>query len=504
MLMNRLFQGIGGFQNALTVGPTPASQGMGQGLGGMPSQGMGQGLGGMPGQSQPLQQYGQYLEKTYDNFDGKRNAFLSNVREQEQNTFGQSQSPQNQFTGLESQQPYNRDQFNANNIGQLGDSQPLEAFKSFFNQGGEVPRQTEIMGQPHRLAYVNPQEEQMMLDAGGAGTPGPGGIPAYWLLTEPSTWGDGAGYEGMGNFNASDNDSNPTANDDDNNTQTMTIGEYTDSLYAPGSNSNQTSNDNVGFIDSIAMGTGFKDKSPAYYSATANSIASSQGQEAAQNYLNNNVENGNILANNLGMFSESASQVPFNPPFSSNDDNNNVVDSVNETVDDGTVGDGTVGDGVEEEIQYTQMKPFYGGYQPSTRAETLIPSQRRTSMSPDPRLDPIYPQQPPPDYFIDDGPEFGKTFPPGYDGSPVPFETLNPLTGQPQTAPINNGGQFSSLAELDAFQQQYPSANLMTEYQRLRALEGGIPAVAQLPPRGVASMFGNEQAPQYMYQGIMG
>jgi hypothetical protein len=69
---------------------------------------------------------------------------------------------------------------------------------------------------------------------------------------------------------------------------------------------------------------------------------------------------------------------------------------------------------------------------------------------------------------------------------------------------IPQQSQFNTLAELDAYQQQNPSLNLMGEYQRLRALSGGIPAVAQLPDRGVASIFGNEQAPQYMYQGIMG
>ena len=57
-----------------------------------PMQGMGQG--------QPLQQYGQYLDNTYDNFDQKRNEFLSDVREQEMNTFDQSQQPQkNKFSG---------------------------------------------------------------------------------------------------------------------------------------------------------------------------------------------------------------------------------------------------------------------------------------------------------------------------------------------------------------------------------------------------------------------
>ena len=425
-----------------------------------------------------------------------------------------------------------------------------------YNQGGIasfVPKQTQIMGQPHRLAYVNPQEEQMMLNAGGAGLPGPGGIPAYWLLTEPSTWyggsnyEPGAGFEGVGNFNASDNNDPPTVNDD---------------------NDDDDDDDRVGFVDSIAMGIGLKDKTPAYYNTTAQTIAANQGQTAAQNYLKGLADDGKISSGDLGVFSDAASQVSFNPILQSNDDNNNnVVDSVNEeTEDDGTEDEETV-DG-EEEIQYTQMKPFYGGYQPSTIASTLVPSQLTRPTGPNPRLDPIYPQLPPPDfdYNIGDGPidngrkestpinnfDFGAPanlgdthydpeldttytyqekpdgqggFYSGWDitqGTGPQFELYggggsqglgtnfasgmtetNPLTGLPSQG-LPSQGQFSSLAELDAFQQQNPSANLMTEYQRLGALSGGIPAVAQLPNRGISSIFGNEQAPQSMYQGIMG
>ena len=52
-----------------------------------------------------------------------------------------------------------------------------------FANGGlmssTVPRETNIVGTPHRLAYVNPQEEEMMKKMGGSGLPGPGGIPSY-------------------------------------------------------------------------------------------------------------------------------------------------------------------------------------------------------------------------------------------------------------------------------------------------------------------------------------
>ena len=57
-------------------------------------------------------------------------------------------------------------------------------------QGGAVPNQATIGGQPHRLAYVNPQEEALMKAAGGAGIPSYGGIPAYTTFGPGSTVGE--------------------------------------------------------------------------------------------------------------------------------------------------------------------------------------------------------------------------------------------------------------------------------------------------------------------------
>ena len=49
-----------------------------------------------------------------------------------------------------------------------------------YAEGGEaVPRETEIMGQPHMLAYINPEEEMMLRQMGGSGMAGPGGVPSY-------------------------------------------------------------------------------------------------------------------------------------------------------------------------------------------------------------------------------------------------------------------------------------------------------------------------------------
>ena len=58
-----------------------------------------------------------------------------------------------------------------------------------YSNGGGVPRNTVIANQPHMLAYINPQEEQMLRDSGGSGIPGPGGIPAYANVTIVDAYG---------------------------------------------------------------------------------------------------------------------------------------------------------------------------------------------------------------------------------------------------------------------------------------------------------------------------
>ena len=102
----------------------------------------------------------------------------------------------------------------------------------------------------------------------------------------------------------------------------------------------------------------------------------------------------------------------------------------------------------------------------------------------------------------------------GKDYGPTPFgpipeaTTTVPVFGQPGTiatpGPQMPGqGQFATMQELMEYQQKYPSANLMGEYQRLKALEGGAAQPAVLPQRGVASLMGGQPATEAMYQGIM-
>jgi hypothetical protein len=75
-----------------------------------------------------------------------------------------------------------------------------------FAEGGNVPpRRTEIMGQDHMLSYITPEEGGILKALGGAGRPGPMGIPAYWTGSADSA-NAGAAADGPGNDSSNDND----------------------------------------------------------------------------------------------------------------------------------------------------------------------------------------------------------------------------------------------------------------------------------------------------------
>jgi len=168
---------------------------------------------------------------------------------------------------------------------------------AYRNGGGipslaTVPMETTMAGQPHRLAYVNPIEEEMMKQMGGAGLPGPGGIPSYFLH-------NAASRERIKDFftGGSDNDSggsgSNSSNQDDVDYDPMedlgVTASSTASTSVPGTNTYQGDNDsgstNIGVVDSVLMGLGIKDRTPEYYAATANTIAATQGSDAANKYI---------------------------------------------------------------------------------------------------------------------------------------------------------------------------------------------------------------------------
>ena len=146
---------------------------------------------------------------------------------------------------------------------------------AYRNGGGipslaTVPMETTMAGQPHRLAYVNPIEEEMMKQMGGAGLPGPGGIPSYFFH-KPNSFLRKV-------FSGSDKTSSDKVIE------------------------SSTDTDKPGFVDSILMGVGIKPKTPGYYVATANTIASNQGSDAANNYISGLYEDlpnqGSLIAQN--------------------------------------------------------------------------------------------------------------------------------------------------------------------------------------------------------------
>jgi len=163
----------------------------------------------------------------------------------------------------------------------------------FRNGGGiaslaTVPMETTMGGQPHRLAYVNPVEEEMMKEMGGLGVPGPGGIPSYLFgFSSISDMFDGGGKGGSGaSFSTKSHEDYVKDNPDDKTAKAHPT--------SNDDNKSSSSSTDVGIVDSILMGLGLRDKTANYYAATADTIARTQGIDAANNYINNISSNENI------------------------------------------------------------------------------------------------------------------------------------------------------------------------------------------------------------------
>lgn len=108
-------------------------------------------------------------------------------------------------------------------------------------QSNEAPRYASIMGQPHMLAYINAEEEQLLRSRGGMGIKGPGGVLAY----PPDSVIDEDYNIISGNrptVTANDIDDDPNNNDnnivvthnDDGGSVTTVVGSYDDPGVASG------------------------------------------------------------------------------------------------------------------------------------------------------------------------------------------------------------------------------------------------------------------------------
>jgi len=179
------------------------------------------------GSANALNQYGEYLDNQYGDpqFEQKRDNFLQGIAQQERQTFGGGGGFRGEFiTERPGPQRYLGDSEYLSGIfgSQAGDYQDLANYQVAgarpMANGGSVPRRTEISGQPHMLAYINPEEENLLRGLGGSGNPGPGGVPAYAREDGPGSdyFGTAASNYGYGSSgNSSDSSYEDEAYGDD-------------------------------------------------------------------------------------------------------------------------------------------------------------------------------------------------------------------------------------------------------------------------------------------------
>lgn len=125
---------------------------------------------------------------------GSFNNMMPQNNMMQQNPYGQQMNPQMMGQQMQSPEMFSEQLMNPM-MSQIQDPmqglQPMAEPEGFgvygqslegYAEGGEaVPRETEIMGQPHMLAYINPEEEMMLRQMGGSGMAGPGGVPSYFF-----------------------------------------------------------------------------------------------------------------------------------------------------------------------------------------------------------------------------------------------------------------------------------------------------------------------------------
>jgi|TARA_R110002050_G_scaffold2834_1_gene15637 hypothetical protein len=87
-----------------------------------------------------------------------------------------------------------------------------------YNMGGSVPRETNIQGQRHSLAYINPFEEDLLQKYRGdmPTVPGPGGVPSYYygqgMQTTSKAFQEGSSGTGKSSTFASSKPQKQTSN----------------------------------------------------------------------------------------------------------------------------------------------------------------------------------------------------------------------------------------------------------------------------------------------------
>eukprot|EP00729_Bicosta_minor_P001730 gene1730-1026_t len=131
-----------------------------------------------------------------------------------------------------------------------------------------VPRETDIYGQPHMLAYINPEEADLLQGLGGMGTPGPGGVPQYNWFTDFISDVFSGGSSNTGGRNEPRGSSSSSSQS------------YTQPSNDPYSEDRggSTKNANQVYADSMKAGGGGTNLSGSGSSAMADLVAAQQAQ----------------------------------------------------------------------------------------------------------------------------------------------------------------------------------------------------------------------------------
>ena len=88
-----------------------------------------------------------------------------------------------------------------------------------MNKGiASIPRRTDIRGQDHMLAYIRPDEAQLLQNLGGSGLPGPGGVPEYGFWSSVKS-----AFSGGSNKSSSSSSSSNSGGSSNKNTVTQTV-----------------------------------------------------------------------------------------------------------------------------------------------------------------------------------------------------------------------------------------------------------------------------------------
>ena len=185
-------------------------------------------------------------------------------------------------------------------------------------EGGAVPpREVDIKGQAHMLAYITPQEGGILQLMGGSGRPGPMGIPSYYA-NDANDAGTGPG--------------SPDANDDD----TATSGELNSSTTS-NNNSNQEDLGSGRYgVTQVAFSTGPKaGQTVSIYGR--NSQNQKDSRRDAENIRDAMMNNNNPNVNKMNLFTVNKNPVTrglqkasiYGPKGPNVDTIQSLIDSIN-------------------------------------------------------------------------------------------------------------------------------------------------------------------------------